>query len=123
MTYHRRCLECHKEPFSGREDGEAGLLSGAFPAALQPARRLSWLASERARLCLSLPTKYGMVEVLPLHVCMHASQQLARAAFHENLTFSGLREVVLGLVRLYVPSTDVRSQKASVFWRASQSAS
>ena len=37
--------ECHKELFSGREDGEAGLLSGAFPAALQPVRRLSWLAS------------------------------------------------------------------------------
>jgi len=39
------------------------------PAALQPARRLSCLASERARLCLSLPTQYGLVEVPP---CMCA---------------------------------------------------
>ena len=50
-----------KGRFSGREDGEAGLLSGASPAALQPARRLSWLAFERARMCLSLPTQSGLV--------------------------------------------------------------
>ncbi len=57
------------------------------PAALQPARRLSWLASERARLCLSLTTQSGLVELSPLHVCMHASQQRAGAAFHENYMF------------------------------------
>jgi hypothetical protein len=75
MTFRRRWSECHKEHFSGREDGEAGLLSGASPAALQPARRLSWLASERARLSLSLPTQSGLVEV-PLawvHACVPAA--------------------------------------------------
>ena len=74
MTFRRRWSECHKEHFSGREDGEAGLLSGASPAALQPARRLSWLASERARLCLSLPTQSGLVEVPPcMGACMRPS--------------------------------------------------
>ena len=63
MTFRRRWSECHKEHFSGREDGEAGLLSGASPAALQPARRLSWLASERARLCLSLPTQSKKIKI------------------------------------------------------------
>jgi hypothetical protein len=56
------------------------------PAALQPARRLSCLASERARLCLSLPTQSGLVRC-PLHVCMQASQQLAGAAFLKTCCF------------------------------------
>ena len=49
------------------------------PAALQPARRLSWLASERARLCLSLPTQSGLVEVPPcMCACMRPSSWLGR---------------------------------------------
>ena len=43
-----------------------------FPAALQPARRLSWLASE-GHVCASrLPTQSGLVRC-PLHVGMQAS--------------------------------------------------
>ena len=98
MTFRRKWSEYLEERFDGREDGEAGLLSGASPAALQLARRLSWLASERARLCLSLPTQSRLVRC-PI-ACVHASvQAVGWGGIPENLLFSGLREVVLGLVR------------------------
>ena len=68
------------------------------PAVLQLARRLGWLASERARLCLSLPSQSGLVRC-PI-ACVHASVRAAGwGGSPENLLFSRLREVVLGLVR------------------------
>ncbi len=98
MTFHRRWSEYLKERFNGHEDGEAGLLSGASTVALQPARRMSWLASERARLCLSLPTQSKLVRCLI--ACVYASVPTAGwGGIPENSLFSGLREVVLGLVR------------------------
>ena len=49
------------------------------PAALQPARRLSWLASERARLCLSLPTPIWIGEVPHcMGACKRPSSWLGR---------------------------------------------
>ena len=75
-----------------------GFSPESSPAALPPARRLSWLASE-GHVCASrLPTQSRLVR-RPLHVGMQASTQLAGVTFHENLPFFGLREVVLGLVR------------------------
>ena len=55
-------------------------------AALQPARRMSWLASERHVSASRLPTQSGLVTCL-LHVGMQACQQLTGAAFHENFPF------------------------------------
>ncbi len=98
MTFRRRLSEYLKERFNKHEDGEAGLLSGASPAALQPARRMSWLASERARMCLSLPTQSGLVRC-PI-ACVHASVPTAGwGGIPSKLAVSGLRGIVLGLVR------------------------
>ncbi len=87
MTFRRRWSEYLKDRFNGHEDGEAGLLSGASPAALQPARRMPWLALDRARLCLSLPTQSRLVRC-PI-ACVHASVLAAGwGGIPENLLFS-----------------------------------
>ena len=92
MTSRRRWSDYHAERFNGHEDGEAGLLSGASPAALQPARRLSWLASERALLCLSLPTQSGLVRC-PI-ACVHASVPAASwGGIPENFGFLAWRTI------------------------------
>ena len=65
------------------------------PAALQPARRLSWLASERAHLCISLLIQSRLVRCLI--ACVHQSVPTAGwGGILEHLQFYGMREGVLG---------------------------